>query len=504
MYFGMFLALSPVRPSFIIKIPTMAVPGVAILRLHRVRLQVLGWLQTTRKPFDLFYRHYLAATLRKINTYHFGVLCCAWTSGIVLILNITITTWAGSKFGITAGIGTFQHGNCSRSSKLGFWIHLVINFLSTALLGASNYTMQCLSSPTRAEVDKAHANGSWLDIGLPSLTNIFKVARCRKTIWWVLVCTTIPLHLLWNSAVFSSLSSYKYSVWILPEDYSQLSPSIILDNALPDLSNGPALGYLSPADGDCQNCQTKNLSQFEKLDIHECLKSYIGPVISNRADVLLISSLNSTHFDSTGFIYGSDIGFSQYSDTSDGAGKWICNLTVNSKTCDLHSAAMKLESSAVRAYDIQHCWSERSEERCRVQFSLPILIVVIVCNAIKFSCMAWLLWRRDSEPLITIGDAIASFLNREDVKTRSICLATQAHFWKENPTRTQLRTLESLPQCSLNDPQSILYPRDGWKEIENPMTWKSKRRFWFLAASSWRLGGCFTMLVFFSLHCSNS
>ena len=91
--------------------------------------------------FRSFYLHHVKAISRKVNGYQFGVLCCAWTSGIVLLLNVLMTIWAGSSFGTTGGIGTLQAGSCTRSSDLGFWIHLVINVLSTTLLGASNYTM---------------------------------------------------------------------------------------------------------------------------------------------------------------------------------------------------------------------------------------------------------------------------------------------------------------------------------------------------------------------------
>lgn len=48
-------------------------------------------------------------------------------------------------------------------------LQVIITVLGTLQLGASNYSMQCLSSPTRQEIDKAHSQGIWLDIGVPSL-----------------------------------------------------------------------------------------------------------------------------------------------------------------------------------------------------------------------------------------------------------------------------------------------------------------------------------------------
>jgi hypothetical protein len=73
---------------------------------------------------------------------------------------------------------------------------LLINALSTILLSASNYTMQCLSAPTRSEVDDAHSTGKWLDIGVPSVRNLGRIARKRVILWWLLGASSLPLHLL--------------------------------------------------------------------------------------------------------------------------------------------------------------------------------------------------------------------------------------------------------------------------------------------------------------------
>ena len=68
--------------------------------------------------------------------------------------------------------GILWEGDCERVRQINVGVHLVINLLSTTMLSSSNYCMQCLSAPTRNEVDKAHAHGIWLDIGVPSLRNL--------------------------------------------------------------------------------------------------------------------------------------------------------------------------------------------------------------------------------------------------------------------------------------------------------------------------------------------
>lgn len=77
---------------------------------------------------------------------------------------------------------------------------------------------------------------------------------------------------------------------------------------------------------------------------------------------------------------------------------------------------------------IQYCLGYPVEERCKLQFSLAIVIVVIVCNLMKTICMGIIVWKRDPEPLVTLGDAIASFLDRPDVTTEGNCIVRKTPF----------------------------------------------------------------------------
>jgi hypothetical protein len=69
--------------------------------------------------------------------------------------------------------------------------------LSTLLLAASNYTMQCLSAPSRKEIDSAHRSDGYLDVGVQSLRNVVSghVGGRKKVVWWVLLGSSLPLHL---------------------------------------------------------------------------------------------------------------------------------------------------------------------------------------------------------------------------------------------------------------------------------------------------------------------
>jgi hypothetical protein len=90
------------------------------------------------------------------------VLSCTITSTVVLIINIALTVYGVSKFGNDVGESVLHSGDCHQAKRISTILHVLINILSTTLLGASNYTMQCLHSPTRAEVDRAHTQKNGL------------------------------------------------------------------------------------------------------------------------------------------------------------------------------------------------------------------------------------------------------------------------------------------------------------------------------------------------------
>ena len=114
----------------------------------------------------------------------------------VLVLNLVGTIVMSKVWGTSRGLGTIYQGRCSQSSLITTALHVVINILSSLLLGASNLCMQRLASPTRAEVQKAHQRYEWLDIGIPSIRNIRYIDRRRLCAWLLLGFTSLPLHFL--------------------------------------------------------------------------------------------------------------------------------------------------------------------------------------------------------------------------------------------------------------------------------------------------------------------
>ena len=129
--------------------------------------------------------------------WRFGAFVGVVSATLVLITNVgalvgTITRQSAKDDGRIP----LYEGSCSKVRKLNIGIHLAINVLSTILLGASNYCMQCASAPTREEVDKAHKAKKWLDIGVLSRRNLLLISKKRVVLWILLAVSSLPLHLL--------------------------------------------------------------------------------------------------------------------------------------------------------------------------------------------------------------------------------------------------------------------------------------------------------------------
>lgn len=126
----------------------------------------------------------------------FSLRVGALLATVVFAMNAAILIWTlASHHEIGNGRAVLYRGNCQTVRSKNTWIHLYINVASTLLLSASNFSMQCLSAPTRKDTDRAHSRKKWMDIGIPSFRNIFQLDNRRVTVWSLLVMTSLLLHL---------------------------------------------------------------------------------------------------------------------------------------------------------------------------------------------------------------------------------------------------------------------------------------------------------------------
>lgn len=135
-----------------------------------------------------------------------GVLICSIGVAAVLLLNLVLLLVAvglaysdhresSSRTRDFVSAAVFE-GTCSVVNNWSTGLHLLINILSTALLAASNFVMQCLTAPSRADLDRAHSRRKWLHVGVWGWRNLFAMDAKRLTLWFLLLISSTPIHLL--------------------------------------------------------------------------------------------------------------------------------------------------------------------------------------------------------------------------------------------------------------------------------------------------------------------
>lgn len=121
---------------------------------------------------------------------------------LLVLISLHVVVWA--KSGSLDGSQIIYSGSCLGNSvgRLNTFLHLLINILSSLVLASTNFFMQVLNAPSRAELDRAHEKGNWLDIGVPSPRNAFRVSKFKTVMWLLFFLSSIPIHLLFNSVIF--------------------------------------------------------------------------------------------------------------------------------------------------------------------------------------------------------------------------------------------------------------------------------------------------------------
>lgn len=142
--------------------------------------------------------------------------------------------------------------------------------------------------------------------------------------------------------------------------------------------------------------------------------------------------------------------------------------------CDLKNALKRADNWETFSYSVDYCLSEPMEEFCRLEFSMTIMIVIVVCNLIKTICMVLTVWKQKTPPLATIGDAIASFVEVPDRTTKGMCTVSKKDIctgaWKNQKGQ----------------------PAPNREELEGKR-WVAQRHFWFQAASLKRWLACYML-----------
>ncbi|KAK1757299.1 hypothetical protein QBC47DRAFT_442112 [Echria macrotheca] len=438
--------------------------------------------------------------------------------GIIFCTNLGLTIFAFSRYGSDKGVGLIYEGDCEKVRTLDQWIHLLINLLGTGMLSASNYCMQLQAAPTRANIDRAHKDNRWLDIGIPSLRNLGYISNWRRLSWALLALSSVPIHLIYNSAVFQSLSSYDYTVavvkdsfldgasWNLTAAEERRQGSAAWDVVDDRRLNPPSFNYTDIIHGMQVNAMH---NEYVERDLSSCFALYDDYWQPQGNVVVLVknASLQSPPEDSL-LMYASviprmDDWAKNMWALENGTGPgWVA------RSEPLPQPITKWYVGPHR-YEVSRCLVQPPEQlqtHCRFEYSPGIMFTIVSMNFVKALIMLaiWVLRRwqeplkaktdpRETEVLYTLGDAIASFMRFPDETTRDMGLASKYDF--EHRRRWETRFVKQAPSPP-SEPRVYSLSAKRWHSSVSLRRWLTAVFIWLLimATASILLGRGFVSL----------
>ncbi|KAE8395465.1 hypothetical protein BDV23DRAFT_194168 [Aspergillus alliaceus] len=416
-----------------------------------------------------------------------GAVASCILVGICLCLNVVATIYVRQKYPPNSNdLGIMQEGTCSQIRSVDSRLHYALNVIATVLVGASNYNMQCLTAPTRAQVDQAHAKHRWLDIGVHSIRNLSFIGWPKAGLWLVLLLSTLPLHLLWNSAVVMTTTFNEYSGLVVTRDFVDSHRGIGLDcsdQAMEKYRSTDLSSYVTCWLFDqAQN----NRSSLAQMDPRECISAYEAGLEGRSFNMLAVTKqskgLNQSRIfpppgnttlpvlayfhpldypdqiehwcsglchswgegsDSEKYCWDTDwdsasVPFACQYHKVNGTGwrpnalsqtySWMCHPdAILYNQCSGSAAAKNATNWTIlpEHYEIDHCLVADAIHTCQLLYSPVILYIAIACNAIKFGSIILSLLILRQPTLATIGDALDSFLRAPDMASKGRCLMSK-------------------------------------------------------------------------------
>ncbi|KAK4234231.1 hypothetical protein C8A03DRAFT_38010 [Achaetomium macrosporum] len=374
------------------------------------------------------------------------------------IANLSFTLWATTRPGsnIEGGVGVLaQETSCSTAKNINTGIHVLINVLSTILLAGSNYCMQCLSAPTREQIDEAHRQSRWVDVGVQSIRNLLYITSPGNKLLWVLLSlSSLPLHLFYNSAIFTSISTNEYKVTIVNEGFMALQNR----SALPAYLRNDNLEAMHTAAIE---------GRLDRLDRSACLDAYASNFQSTRGDMLLVTPgfpLPATPPYGKDFRIQRNASFvlQNFACGIRQAYQWMCSqdpeyASICSTPCEDVIPRYKADPDGWTPFGVaavKECYSLPTEERCKLLFSPTLCWLVTALNLFKGILMLATALRRDTRPILTVGDAVASFMAVPDEWTTDMCLVSKQDvvkskgLWPREPMRLEFRRRRKFAAAS--------------------------------------------------------
>jgi hypothetical protein len=219
--------------------------------------------------------------------------------------------------------------------------------------------------------------------------------------------------------------------------------------------------------------QAFEAGQLEELNLLECIDAYSNSFQSARGNVFLVVDEGVMDTNEAAGIFPSIIRSGLCSAQTGTA--WVYQQFKSERGGCFEQEANRFLPrlradpsiwSPLLGLPVKTGLSEPTGQKCKLNFSVHLAIVVIVFNAIKaLTVLAGLSVLRN-DPMLTVGDAVVSFLQTPDPSSYNMCLVSQRDIHS-----TKLRWRE------LQQPREYTNRRFNWassvKERKRLMVWLS-------------------------------
>ncbi|KAI1172242.1 hypothetical protein F4777DRAFT_562275 [Nemania sp. FL0916] len=359
------------------------------------------------------------------------------------------------------GERVLYQGSCHKSSQISLCIQLGINVTSSIVLASSNFFMQIIAAPTRKTIDAAHKQCLFLDIGIPSCRNLFHIPKVNAVLWLLLGISSVPLHLLFNSSVLEIKTSTDSIVLLASESFlsgnsTYTAPGIVNPTTINSTAEGQLETTLASISQSLQNDQ----SQWQHINLKECLQRYNNseyPLVNYRHMIMVISDPRQNLTSGWTVMDDHIVNSANWPNSKENT-LWTSiylkrgqpvqqdNIAENDLSSIIHlgkDTNLLLSSSVFlgdqsTSLQVGFCVSELYPGDCRLELQIIILTIVCgICMVKSFVAVMWMAKSRNHKPLLTVGDAIESFITVPDDSTVGLCtygrkefIAMNGRYWR--------------------------------------------------------------------------
>lgn len=194
-----------------------------------------------------------------------------------------------------------------------------------------------------------------------------------------------------------------------------------------------------------EDARADKLHAYWKLSNQECFEAFSEGFMQSYGDVLVVSKSVQTDDPVLWTRYPQRSLSVDKEDTNQDPFHWICHDELKASNwsrtdrCSRNYAqkwvAPKNWTTAdwtVYGHPVDHCFARIAPELCHLQYNAWIMLAVVVFSVIKVLAIALLVFTHpDGDFLRTLGDAISSFLKKQDPITKDLCLVSSAQIRKD-------------------------------------------------------------------------